>query len=268
MDYNEYKIFKIKQSASKKLAIVGIVLAVIVVIGFIGIFISVSTTDDEASSGTSTSSSSLLASETDFCVVITDSETDEISLIASISAKLYNSIFSVTVVDKSTYGLADGVTQSLEDHYNQGGIGSLETALSEITGETYERYIIVTDSDLTLIFAELGHVIIDLPDSVVLTVSEGTVELEAGEQELDYEELADYLLNGISGDDILKQQGDVICEILRQYIEGADYTASEDIFDTVINYVTTDITVVDFTSAADVIATFENTEFTYSNTLA
>lgn len=266
MDYNELKISDTKHSAKKKIVSALIVLAVIVIIGaVVSLSIALKQTKNEDESNAIKTGTAGLSGDYTFFVVGTDDDKTDVEFALIIRAQLFNSAFTVIPLDLDTSVPDSSLT--LAQCYKNGGAVEMAKAAGKIKNVNIDRYVRITRSGLTMIFGELGHITLDIKNPITLKVAEGQVSIPAGVQELDYEELCDYLLSLSSDKNNLQLFGDTACEIMKQYIENANYSDIDSKFNSIINYAETDITASDFFSAKDTIKAFENTSFTFKTVL-
>lgn len=266
MDYNELKISDTKHSAKKKIITALIVLAVIVIIGAaVSLSIALKQSKVEDESNALKTGTSGLSGDYTFFVVGTDDDKSNVDFALIIKAQLFNSAFTVVPLDLDSAVPDSALT--LSQCYKDGGAIEMAKAAGKIKNVNIDRYVRLTRSGLTMIFGELGHIKLDIKNPITLKVAEGEVSIAAGIQELDYEELSDYLLSLCSDKNNLQLFGDTVCEIMKQYIENTNYSDIDSKFNSIINYTETNITASDFFSAKDTIKAFENTSFTFKTDL-
>lgn len=266
MDYNELKISDTKHSAKKKIIAALIVLAVIVTIGaIVSLSIAHKQSKLEEESNALKSGTAGLSGDYTFFVTGTDDDKTNVNFALLIRAQLFNSSFTVTPIDLNA--IVPDSTLTLSQYYKNGGAVEMANAAEKLKNVSIDRYVRFTRSGLTMIFGELGHIELDIKNPITLKVAEGEVSIPAGVQELDYEELCDYLLSLCSDKNNLQFFGDTVCEIIKQYIENTNYSDIDSKFNSIINYTETDITASDFFAAKDTIKAFENTSFSFKTVL-
>ncbi len=265
MEYNELKISNTRENAKKKIITALIVFVVAITVGAIASAVVIARNDKEAEESLAMSSDipGLTGDCSFFAAVVEDNKTD-VDFALLIRAQLYNKTFVIVPVDiNKKYD--ENNSMSLTDSYKNGGIAEMTEAAEKITGIDADRYVRITRSGLEMIFGELGHVVFNIDSPITLTVSEGTVNIPAGENELDYEEITDYLIYGSKESNNLDFIADKVTVIMKQYLGSVDYENTDKLFNTLINNVDTDITASDYLSAKDCIKAFESTTFIFKS---
>lgn len=263
MEYNELKISDTKEKAKKKIIIAVIVFALIITAGAVASILAVAEKErHENESAVLSAQIPGLTGDCSFFVSAVDDNKTTVDFALIIRAQLYNKTFVITPLDiNKKYDSNNSL--SLLDSYKNGGIKEMSAAAKKISGTSVDKYIRVTRSGLAMIFGELGHVEFDIDSPITLTVSEGSVNIQAGRQELDYEEITDYLIKGAKGSDSLNFLAKNTAVIMEQYLANVDYANTDRLFNSIINNVDTDISASDYFDAKDCIKAFESTSFVF-----
>lgn len=265
MEYNELKISNTKENAKKKIITALIVFAVVIIAGAIASVAVIAKNEkkQEESAAMSSAIPGLTGDCSFFVAAVEDNKTD-VDFALIIRAQLYNKTFVIMPIDINKKYDENGA-RSLTDSYKNGGIMEMNEAAKKITGISTDRYIRVTRSGLAMIFGELGHVVFSIESPITLNVSEGIVSIPAGERELDYEEITDYLIKGSKENNNLDFLADNVTVIMKQYLSSVNYENTDKLFNTLINNIDTDITASDYFSAKDCIKAFESTTFVFKS---
>lgn len=115
------------------------------------------------------------------------------------------------------------------------------------------KYVLVTEDDFIGLLQKLGPVDITLETAYDFTDGAMRFTYSAGAVSMAAEAMLSYMKSAAAGDDLLRLQAEAAAAVIRTHFTAENAEKGEDFFSTLINFVTTDITVFDYTSAATVI---------------
>ena len=115
------------------------------------------------------------------------------------------------------------------------------------------KYVLVTEDDFIGLLQKLGPVDITLETAYDFTDGAMRFTYSAGAVSMAAEAMLSYMKSAAAGDDLLRLQAEAAAAVIRTHFTAENAEKGEDFFSTLINFVTTDITVFDYTSAATVL---------------
>lgn len=154
-----------------------------------------------------------------------------------------NKIISVCTLANDVSCISNNITASFASHYVAGGSKGLKMAVEAYSGITVDRYFKVTETNFKKIISSLGDVTLIIPSKISYMGDDYALNVEAGEQSMTGETLLSYLKYSSSN-----QRSEIIADVFDYYMNSKKVTATESTFETVINYLETDISIVDFTN--------------------
>ncbi len=138
--------------------------------------------------------------------------------------------------------------ETLEEAYRYGGARYTRDALREALGVPIDRTVRLTAGGFVAAAAAIGTVEVDLAREY--TIADGPVEviLSPGRQLLDGKKLAALLRAPLPGGDEerCRLTAELACAVIDQRIDVANSVLVEEVFQTVVNLVDTDISYADF----------------------
>ena len=157
-----------------------------------------------------------------------------------------NKQISVFTFKNSEKVTVNGQEKSFSDIYFSGGAMGLQKAAGEYLGETVDRYFDVTESSFKKIVSYLGDAVIVSDEKINYKGDGFVLNLEQGEQSASSETVLSYYKYL---DDIGKSG--LTASLIDYYINNGKFTASQEQFDSIINYLNTDISMKDFASVKE-----------------
>lgn len=151
---------------------------------------------------------------------------------------------------------------SLLEHYQAGGVKQLIRAVEKISGIRIDRYIVSDDNSFKRAINTMGPVVFSFPEQVNYRGADFAIVLIEGEQKLRGDDLLKYLRYcGALGDEGLDMQAKALGELFVQYINEKNFSKRDSLFTTLINSLTSDISVVDFKKAKPMLEYMQATPF-------
>ncbi len=124
----------------------------------------------------------------------------------------------------------------------------LVKAVSERYGEEFDRYLIVNEENIGRVLLKLGYYDIELKEEFKYEGARQTLHLLKGQHSLNGNEFYTYLkyMGGDHSIDETDAQTAVIADWLNQELTPENYEKSQALFESLVNAVSTDITINDF----------------------
>ena len=146
----------------------------------------------------------------------------------------------------------DGGKMRLSDVIRKGSLQDVTAGLAK-KAIPIVRYVTVTEDNFVSLLQKLGPVNIVLENGYDFTDGAVRYTYSAGAVSMAAEAMLSYMKSASSGDDLLRLQANAAAAIIRTHFTAENAEKGEDFFAALINCVTTDISVFDYTSAAGVI---------------
>ena len=115
------------------------------------------------------------------------------------------------------------------------------------------RYVLVTEDNFVSLLQKLGPVDITLETDYDFTNEAVRYTYSAGDVSMAAEAMLSYMKSASVGDDLLRLQANAAAAIIRTHFTPENAERGEEFFSTLINFVSTDISVFDYTPAAGAI---------------
>ena len=154
-------------------------------------------------------------------------------------------------------------SMSVEECYKTYGPAALGTAAKSVTGVNADRYLRVRDSGFVNIIKLLGDITYVSPSAISYTTDDVVLELPAGEQQLKSAsalKLVKYNNASKSAGDAAYCNAYFLGSALCMYFTEKNALMGEELFSSVINYVETDVSVLDYTAEKADICAFAASE--------
>lgn len=140
----------------------------------------------------------------------------------------------------------------LSDVIRQGSVQDVAEGLTR-RSIPIAKYVLVSEDNFISLLQKLGPVNIVLEAGYDFTDSAVRYTYSAGAVSMAAEAMLSYMKSAASGDDLLRLQANAAAAIIRTHFTEENVAKGEDFFATLINYVTTDISVFDYTPAVSAI---------------
>ena len=151
---------------------------------------------------------------------------------------------------------------SFLEHYQAGGVKQLIRAVEKISGIKIDRYIASDDNSFKRAINTMGPVVFSFPAQINYRGADFALVLIEGEQKLRGDDLLKYLRYcGALGDEGLDMQANALGELFVQYINEKNFAKRDNLFTTLINSLTSDISVVDFKQSKPMLEYMQATPF-------
>lgn len=157
---------------------------------------------------------------------------------------------------------AGGVFASFFEHYKMGGAKQLKSALETLNGIAIDKYVGSTDKGFKYAINSVGSLVLSFEEQINYRSEDFAIVFIKGEQKIRGDDLLKYLRYcGALGDEGLLMQSEAIGEMFLQYITEKNIEKCDNLYASLINNVTCDISVLDFKKSKDMFRYMQTNEF-------
>ncbi|MBQ3150261.1 MAG: LCP family protein [Clostridia bacterium] len=157
---------------------------------------------------------------------------------------------------------AGGTFASFFEHYQSGGAKQLQTALETLNGIAIDKYIGSTDKGFKNAINSMGPLILSFDEQISYRSEDFSIVFIEGEQKVRGDDLLKYLRYcGALGDEGLLMQSQTIGIMFSQYINEKNVSRCDNLYSSLINVLSSDISVLDFKKSKNIFRYLEATEF-------
>lgn len=188
-----------------------------------------------------------------FLIAITSDDGKTSYIFNAVTINLDDKTIRVIPVDGNIVDSASGLT--CHELLVSNGISSVVNCLNNYYGIEFSKYIVVTETQYKSIFRAMGDITINIPEEVVYETDDMFLEIPA---EQDYSLSPDkthkymkYIYETKEGYARSAASAEIIVAAFNAFYTATNCENGENVFSNVINYCTTDISIVDFTEAQD-----------------
>ena len=151
---------------------------------------------------------------------------------------------------------------TLLEHYQSGGVRQLTRAIETRSGIRIDRYIASDDNSFKRAVNSMGAVTFTFPEQINYRSGDFAIVLIEGEQKLRGDDLLKYMRYCAAlGDEGLDMQSQAVGEMFVQYINEKNLGKMNNLYGTLINTVSSDISVMDFKKARPMLEYMQRTPF-------
>ena len=151
---------------------------------------------------------------------------------------------------------------TLLEHYQSGGVRQLTRAMETRSGIRIDRYIASDDNTFKRAINSMGAVTFNFPEQVNYRSEDFAIVLIEGEQKMRGDDLLKYLRYcGALGEEGLDMQSQAIGEMFRQYINEKNLGKMNNLYSSLINTVSSDISAMDFKKARGMLEYMQRNDF-------
>ena len=151
---------------------------------------------------------------------------------------------------------------TLLEHYQTGGVKQLTRAIETRSGIQIDRYIASDDNSFKRAINSMGAVVFTFPEQINYRGKDFAIVLIQGEQKMRGDDLLKYLRYCAAlGEEGLDMQSQALGELFRQYINEKNLGKMNNLYNTLINTLTSDISVMDFKKARGMLEYLQRNDF-------
>ncbi len=187
-----------------------------------------------------------------FLVAVTTDDGTQSLFFNAISVDLSEKVIRVVPVDGEIVDSKTGL--NLYNTLMQNGIKPVREFLEGYYGVEFNRYALLTETQFKSFFRTMGDLTIKIPEDVRYDTADMFLELSRGENTLTPDKThkyMKYLCETEKGYDRAKATAEIIVAAFDNYCTLTRFSNCDNVFSIIINYCTTDISIVDFTEAKD-----------------
>lgn len=183
-----------------------------------------------------------------FCTAVVSDDKTEVFSVELICIDLEKRTVRIVPIDtQSRSG-----TGTVADLIVTGSGSEIKTVLGAMYDININRYVILTQSRFKSVFRVLGELTINISDDISFDNDEMFLELPEGENRLDHEKVGKYLryINyACEPEEAARKNAEITVAAFNSYYNADNYRNADALFEKLINYCESDITIVDFTNS-------------------
>jgi LCP family protein required for cell wall assembly len=160
---------------------------------------------------------------------------------------------SVMSFENDTNISFDGKSGTFSDIYSTGGASGLSQAVEKCYGIKIDRFIDITETNFKRVVSYLGDAVIYSDEKINYKGGDYVLMLDEGEQSATGETVLSYFKYLDS-----KGRSVLFAEIIDYYMNSGKLSDTQDVFDSLINLLNTNISVKDFSEVKDTAEAFLN----------
>lgn len=187
-----------------------------------------------------------------FLVAVTSDDGKETRFLNLIGVDLSEKVIRVVPVDTNISDTKTGF--SCEKLLETSGIKSVVSFLNNYYDADIDRYVLLTETGYKSFFRTMGDITVKVSEDVEYDTADMFLELKRGENTLSPDKTykyMKYLCETKKGYDCSKANAEIIVAAFNAFCTVERFTSADNTFSIIIDYCTTDITIVDFTNAKD-----------------
>lgn len=205
----------------------------------------------------------VLKGEANFLAICSDS-TGEFTISVLINVSLDARLVKVVPIDPNISCRANDFEGTLYQHYSHGGINQLVPAIENINNISIARYVSCSEDDFKRLIRLLGDVSVNVRKDISISNDIVILELKAGVQKLSPDALLKYLKYADTGKELQTIQAEAISAMLKGYMTKDNISKGEDLFNSIINLVESNVSIIDYNSNKAILEAFVKEEITFS----
>lgn len=187
-----------------------------------------------------------------FLVSVTSDDGKKALFHNMICVDLSEKTFRIVPVDGGIADTSTGLT--CDELLIQNGIQALAEFLGEHYSADINRYVLLTESGYKSFFRSMGDITIKVSEDIAYDTDDMFLELKRGENVLTPDKTykyMKYLCETLKGYECSKANAEIVVAAFNSYYTADRFNSADDTFSVIIDYCTTDITIVDFANAKD-----------------
>ncbi|MBQ8184143.1 MAG: hypothetical protein IJ025_09640 [Clostridia bacterium] len=187
-----------------------------------------------------------------FLVSVTSDDGKEALFHNLICVDLSEKTFRVVPVDGNIADSKTGMT--CDGLLVNNGIKSLVSFLGSYYSTDIDRYVLLTESGYKSFFRAMGDITVKVSEDIAYDTDDMFLELNRGENILTPDKTykyMKYICETKKGYERSKANADITVAAFNAYYTAERFNSADNTFSVIIDYCTTDITIVDFTNAKD-----------------
>ena len=194
----------------------------------------------------------VLQGESLFLVAVTSDDGKETRFINLINVDLSKKTIKVIPVDHTLKASDSKI--SFAKTLETSGVKDLVSQVNSFYDVTVDRYAVFTDSGFKSVYRALGDITIKINEDLEYDTPDMFLELSRGDNVLTPEKTfkyMKYICETEKGYECSKLNAEIIVASFNAFFTNQTFLSADSLFSKLINYCTTDITIVDFTDSKD-----------------
>ncbi len=187
-----------------------------------------------------------------FLVAVTSDDGKQTRFLNLIGVDLSEKVIRVVPVDSSIADKNTGL--SCAKLLEKNGIKSVVSFLSSYYGKEIDRYVLLNETGYKSFFRTMGDITVKVSEDVSYDTADMFLELKRGENTLSPDKTykyMKYICETEKGYECAKANAEIIVAAFNSFCTVERFASADNTFSIIIDYCTTDITIVDFTNAKD-----------------
>ncbi|MBQ2774833.1 MAG: LCP family protein [Clostridia bacterium] len=204
-----------------------------------------------------------LSGEASFLLACSSDEKDSLYFVFVVFADLDGKEIRVCPIASNTVCNVGGVQDSIAGHYRRNSERGLLNAVNSLCGFNIDRYAISTASQFKNAVNVLDGAVVTVPQRINHKSEDFNLSLMPGEQSIKGESLLKYFRYLLKQGGGMQAQGELLCTMISQYVSNSYLSAGRAYFSQVINEISSNITIVDFSRTEPLLEAMADSEISY-----
>ena len=187
-----------------------------------------------------------------FLLAVTSDDGKETKFFNLISVDLAEKIIRVVPVDDNITDSKTGF--SCDEILETNGIKAVVDFIGSHYNTEVDKYILLTETGYKSFFRSMGDITVKVTEEIAYDTEDMFLELKRGDNTLTPDKTykyMKYLCETRKGYERSKANADIVVAAFNAYYTADRFASADNTFSIIIDYCTTDITIVDFTNAKD-----------------
>ena len=173
---------------------------------------------------------------------------DELFFVSLVKIDLDKMQASVCCLPINAVVSVNGSSATLEGNFKSGGAKQLSEAVCKYANTSVDRYVVVGEKNFKTIIRYLGNYTLTLDEKISYNSGELSINFMKGKQTLTGDKLMHYIrYQEKVGYNYLNAQAKIICDMIDQMLVEKNVDKGEDLFNSLINLVDSNISIMDYT---------------------
>lgn len=218
--------------------------------------------DEESSMSESTQEVPQVEGIKNLLLLCTSGEKTDFRFLSVIQINFEDNTYSISSFSQREMVRVDGRFASFLEHFQTGGIKQLIRAVEATCGISIDRYIMSNDNSFKRAINSMGPLVFDFPEQINYRCEDFALVLIQGEQKMRGDDFLKYMRYCAAlGDEGYKMQSAAIGECFKQYFTEKNLSKCDNLYSTLINTLSSDISVTDFKKSKDLLTYMQVTDF-------
>jgi anionic cell wall polymer biosynthesis LytR-Cps2A-Psr (LCP) family protein len=194
----------------------------------------------------------VLQGESLFLVAVTSDDGKETRFMNFINIDLSKKTIKIIPIDHTLK--SSDAKISFAKTLETSGAKDLVSQINSFYGVTVDRYAVLTDSGYKSVYRALGDITIKINEDLEYDTPDMFLELKRGDNVLTPEKTfkyMKYICETEKGYECSKLNSEIIVASFNAFFNNQTFLSADSLFSKLINYCTTDITIVDYTDSKD-----------------